>query len=53
MDAAEKHRGRPFTGSGYVFPVHYKSGSCESTTFIIMIALYLPQPHEEGSGSEF
>jgi hypothetical protein len=53
MDAAEKHRGRPFTGSGLCVSSPLQVWQLRDDNFMIMIALYLPQLHEEGSGSEF
>jgi hypothetical protein len=53
MDAAEKRRGRPFTGSGLSVSSPLQVWQLRVDNFMIMIALYLPQLHEEGCGSEF
>lgn len=53
MDAAEKHQGRPFTGSGPCVSSPLQVWQLRVDSFMIMIALYLPQLLEEGSGSEF
>jgi len=53
MDAAEKHRGRPFTGSGLSASSPLQVWQLRVDKFMVMIAQYLPQLHEEGSGSEF
>ena len=53
MDAAEKHRGHPFTGSGYDVSSPLQVWKLIVDNFMAMIALYLPQLNEEGCGSEF
>lgn len=52
MDAAEKHRGRPFTGLGLCVSSPLQVWQLVVNNFI-MIALFLPQLHAEGCGSEF
>ena len=49
----KKHRGRPFTGSGYVVSSPLQVWKLRVDNSMVMIDLYLPQPHEEVSESEF